>query len=425
MTGPPRTSQAVRGGSAVAVAIGVMNVATYSYQMIAARLLGPHDYGAFAALMNLVMVVNVLALALQANAARRIAAEPADVHAVEASLRRVGRQAAVLLGLLSLLLAPVINAVLRLDSIGSALLIGITAVPLSLMGYQAGVLQGERRWHALGLVYLAIGVPRLVLGTLFTVLHPTPLWSMFGVMLAAWVPVAVGAWALRRTRESKRQHERPQVHTDRALWGETLRNSHALLAYFALSNADVVIARNVMDGRDAGLYAAGLIMTKAVLFLPQFVVVLAFPSMGQSETQRRTLLGSLGAVAAISTLVAAVTSVLSGLAMVFVGGSEYSDIQGSLWLFALLGGVLAMLQLLVYSVLARQSERSVYLVWAALVAVVVLGSTADTFSTLLLLVLVVDVSLFGVLLSVSLWRVRGSAHPSEQPLTDAGLRETT
>jgi O-antigen/teichoic acid export membrane protein len=421
MTGQSRTAQVVRGGSAVAVAIGIMNVATYAYQMIAARLLGPHDYGAFAALMNLVMVVNVLALALQANAARRIAAEPGDVHAVEASLRRVGRQAAVLLGLLSLLMAPVINAVLRLDSLGSALLIGVTTVPLSLMGYQAGVLQGERRWQALGLVYLAIGVPRLALGTLFVVLDPTPFWAMFGVMVAAWFPVAVGAWALRRPREAEAHREPRQPHTDRDLWRETLRNSHALLAYFALSNADVVIARNVMDGRDAGLYAAGLIMTKAVLFLPQFVVVLAFPSMGQSQTQRRTLLGSLGAVAAISALVAAVTSVLSGLAMVFVGGRQYSEIQGSLWVFALLGGVLAMLQLLVYSVLARQSERSVYLVWAALAAVVALGSTADTFSSLLLLVLAVDVALFGVLLAVSLWRVRGAPRTSEEPLADVGV----
>ena len=61
MTAQSRTSQLVRGGSAVAVAIGIMNLATYAYQMLAARLLGPHDFGAFAALMNLVMVVNVLA----------------------------------------------------------------------------------------------------------------------------------------------------------------------------------------------------------------------------------------------------------------------------------------------------------------------------------------------------------------------------
>ena len=64
---------------------------------------------------------------------------------------------------------------------------------------------------------------------------------------------------------------------------ELFHNSHALLAFFALSNADVVIARSTLDPHDAGLYAGGLILAKAVLFLPQFVVVVAFPSMSGGE----------------------------------------------------------------------------------------------------------------------------------------------
>ena len=47
--------------------------------------------------------------------------------------------------------------------------------------------------------------------------------------------------------------------------------------------------------------------------------------------------------------------------------TSYAEIADHLWIFAILGTVLAMLQLLVYSVLARQGQRSVYLVWAALV----------------------------------------------------------
>ncbi len=65
-----------------------------------------------------------------------------------------------------------------------------------------------------------------------------------------------------------------------ALWSETFHNSNALLAFFALSNVDILVARNVLGEHQAGLYAGGLILVKAVLFLPQFVVVLAFPSMG-------------------------------------------------------------------------------------------------------------------------------------------------
>src|SRR3546814_5621549 len=52
------------------------------------------------------------------------------------------------LGVLLLVLAPVINHVLRLDNLLVAALIAVAAVPMTVMGGQIGVLQGERRWRS-------------------------------------------------------------------------------------------------------------------------------------------------------------------------------------------------------------------------------------------------------------------------------------
>jgi len=68
--------------------------------------------------------------------------------------------------------------------------------------------------------------------------------------------------------------------------------------------------------------------------------------------------------------------------------------------------VLSMLQLLVYSVLARQAHRSVLLVWLALVVVVGLGLLTSEFEQLLAVVIAVDSALFAVLLVLSLQRTR-------------------
>ena len=54
--------------------MGVMNVTTYGFTILAARLLGPAEYGALAAVMGLLLVVNVLSLGLQATGARRVCA---------------------------------------------------------------------------------------------------------------------------------------------------------------------------------------------------------------------------------------------------------------------------------------------------------------------------------------------------------------
>ncbi len=410
--------QRARGGGAIAVAMGMMNVASYAYTIVAARLLGPRDYGAFAALMGVLLVVMVLSLALQATAARRIASAPHDVAEIERVILRVGIQASLGLGLVCLALSPLISLALRLDSVPTAALTAAAAVPMTLMGAQAGILQGERRWLPLAVLYLAVGVPRLVVGTALIIWQPDEFSALLGVVLAAFAPVLVGRWALGRHPRPGADRDAPPTmaaeHSPAALWRETVHNSNALLAFFALSNIDILVARNVLDEHQAGLYAGGLILSKAVLFLPQFVVVLAFPSMSSGPTARPALYRSLAVVLVVGLVTAAGTAVLSGLAVVFVGGAQYSEIRDQLWLYALLGTVLSLLQLLVYNVLARQARRAVVLVWVALVLVAALGQLTDSYGGLLALVLVVDSSLLLVLLVVDLLRRR----PAEETADD-------
>ena len=388
------------GGSSIAIAIGLMNVATYGYTMLAARVLGPRQYGAFASLMATLLVISVLQLGLQATAARRISADPGHVGQIEDVILRVTHRSALAVGLVLLALTPVINYVLRLDDLLVAGLVCVAAVPMTVMGGQAGILQGERRWLPLSMVYVANGVPRLIVGFALIAWHPTELSAMLGVVIGQFAPVVVGWWALRHERHPG---EVGDHHNLRPVIREVIHNSQALLAFFALSNADVIVARNVLDDHDAGLYAGGLILTKAVLFLPQFVVVLAFPAMSSASERRKALTRSLGLVAALGVVATLGAWLLSGLALVFVGGKDYSEIQSQLWLFAVLGTVLAMLQLLVYSVLARQGQRSVYLVWAALVALIALGLTVSTVDGLLAVVLTIDIALLAALVFVSLY----------------------
>ncbi|NYG57920.1 O-antigen/teichoic acid export membrane protein [Nocardioides daedukensis] len=415
-TKPSRLPKWLLGGGSIAVAMGIMNVGTYGFTMLAARLLGPQPYGALASLMATLLVISVLQLGLQATAARRISADPGHVGQIEDTTMRVTHRAALVVGVLLLVLAPVINHVLRLDNLLVAALIAVAAVPMTVMGGQIGVLQGERRWLTLSLVYIANGVPRLVIGVALLAWQPTELNAMIAVVIGQFVPVVVGWLALRHARTPGEHSDR---HSIRPMIRETVLNSQALLAFFALSNADVIVARNVLDEHDAGLYAGGLILTKAVLFLPQFIVVLAFPAMASAGERRRALTRSLSLVGLLG-LVAVVGSVLlSEVAMVFVGGKDYSEIESRLWLFAILGTALSMLQLLVYSVLARQGQRSIYLVWAALVALVAGGMTiVSTLGELLLLVVAVDGGLLAVLFVLSLVIIR---RPVPQPDALAGI----
>ena len=79
-----------------------------------------------------------------------------------------------------------------------------------------------------------------------------------------------------------------------------------------------------------------------------------------------------------------------------------------------MGTLLAMLQLMIYNIVARQRQRTVLLVWAALAVLIVAANAVDTLSSLLTVVVCIDLLLFLVLLAVSLRRPEPSpAAPAE------------
>src|SRR3954453_11890094 len=314
--------------------MAVMNVSVYGFTIVAAHLLGPRSYGALASLLATLLVIGVLQLSLQATAARRISADPQHVAQIEKTVLGVTYRASLVLGLVLLALTPLVNRVLKLDSLATAALVAVAAVPLTMMGGQAGVLQGERRWWPLAVMYVASGIPRLVIGTVLIVWHPNETSAMLGVVLGAVPPVLLGWWALRSHRV---QGVPSEEHGFSLVLRETLHNGRALFAFFALSNADVIVARNVLPGHDAGLYAGGLILTKAVLFLPQFVVVVPFPAMSTAVERRRALYRSLLLVGALGVCATVGALVLRDFALIFVGGEKYVEIKPFLGVFALLG----------------------------------------------------------------------------------------
>lgn len=408
---PSRARALLSGSGVMAAAMAGMNLTTYGFTLVAARLLGPQAYGAFSAVLGVLLVVSVAQLGLQATAARRISAAPDDVHLVERSVLALTYRTAVALGLVLLVLTPLIDLALRLDSLPTAALIGLSAVPITIMGGLAGVLQGERRWLPLALLYLASGVPRLLVGTALLLWRPGEFWAVLAVGLSFLAPVLVGWWALRGGRgdlEVDVDAARSARHGVRATLIEALHNSHALLAFFALTNIDIVVARNVLDPNAAGLYASGLILVKAVLFLPQFVVVLAFPAMASDPRRHRALLLSASVVLGVGVAVTVGTWVLQGLALDFVGGAAYAAIKADLWRWAVLGTLVSVLQLLVYGVVARQARWTVAVLWAGIAGVAGAASTVTSVLGLLSVVTAIDAVVVVVLLGASLRTTRGA-----------------
>ncbi len=406
-THPRRLPSWLAGSGVIAVGMGVMNLTNYGFVLVAARILGPAQYGAVAALMGLMLVLNVIALGLQATAARQIARDPSHLPAMRRNVVSAAMRAATALAVLTAASVPILVPVLRLDGAAPVLLLAVSCLPLTVMGGQAGILQGERRWVPLAAVYVGVGVGRLGFGALGMAWRADVLGAMLGVTIGAFVPALVGWLALRSLSAGPDETSGAEAvdpgaaPPPRRLLVEVLHNSHALLAFFALTNADVILARNLLDDQVSGWYAGGLILAKAVLFLPQFVVVIAFPDMADPEQRRRMELGALGVVLALGAVATLGAAVLGHLAVLFVGGAEYQPIEPMIWAFAAIGTLWAMEQLMVYGAVARQSRRAVAVIWAGLVVLVVAAQLTSSITGLLWVVGSVHVVLLGILIVLS------------------------
>lgn len=356
-----------------------MNVATYGFSLLAARLLGPVAFGEFSAAMGVLIIANVLALGLQAMAARRVSraatGSATSIAPVVTPITRATRVAALGVLTLLLVLAPLGCRLLGFTSWVTPVAVAVAAALLAVMGGQAGVMQGARNWGRLTTQQLVFAAGRLGLAGAAVTIHPTTAVATAAVAVALLPVIGVGAAALRPAPgapEVPGATEAPAPAGASAL-REALGDAHTLLAFFTFANLDPILVRAVTDEHRAGLVAGGLILTKAALFLPQFVLVVAFPGMA-TATSRAPLLRVLAAVAGLGVIATAGVLALPGLALQFIGGSRYAEVAGSMWAFTLLGTALALLQVVVYGALAGHGRTLSPLLWVGVVAAIALAA---------------------------------------------------
>ncbi|MGL5808771.1 MAG: lipopolysaccharide biosynthesis protein [Nocardioides sp.] len=360
--GEARDSGAVmRSGSLVAAGMMAMNVMVYAFTLISSHSLPRADFGGLGAILAVLIVVSVGALALQATGARTIATAPTDRRLATAlDILASTRLLAVALGAILLAATPILRSLLHVPWL-AAVMVPAAVVPLTLLGGYAGVLQGLRSWPGLTGVFLGLGAGRLFCGGLAIWIDRSLEAAVVGLTVGAYLPAVIGWLGCRRLLSPG---QRSAANSGTRMLAEIWHNGHTLLAFFALTNLDVLLARNLLSDDASGSYAAGAILTKSCLFLPQFVIIIAFPDMAEDQARddrSRAWLAPLGLVAAIGASVTLGTVVLRDLAVSFVGGAKYSELTGYLWLFAVQGTAFALLQMVVYRQIARRAVVAPYL----------------------------------------------------------------
>jgi O-antigen/teichoic acid export membrane protein len=346
-----RPSDGWRTDTFVAVATVGANVLGYGFNLVMSHVLGPSGFGEFSALLGVALIASVPGTALQAFIARRIAqrGDPSGDG------RLIG-QASVLglgVGLGALAAAPALRPFLHVGSWLPLIWLAVLLVPTTVAFGCQGVLQGRRRFHALGVLLVLVQAARLVAGCVAAVVHGgiSVAFAVAAVLTLAVVAVAVSITA----RPDWRGPKAPMLTV-------LTRDAAAVLGVLLLTNLDLFLARHYLPHHEAGLYAGGNLVTKAAFWGPSFVATISYPLLTQPDRRAAALRRGatmLGALCGLGVGLAAIGSPLVSPLL----GHAYRTIADQVWLFAAEGALLAVVLFGVYAGLAVHDRRLAVLVW--------------------------------------------------------------
>ena len=312
----------------VFAATAVSNALVYLAIIAASRSLGPAEYGIVGAMIGAIVILTVPSLSLQTLAAREAAAlrSRGDDAGVAGVHQRRLRQA-VLFGAVATALAAAfsepIARLLNFPDLWPVLLTAFAAAPILVTSETRGVLQGQERFGPLCLNLIVEGVVRLAAVAVALAAGRGATGVCAAPAIGTAASAAAGLWALRGLA-------RPEGAARAALTAVWATGAF-YAGYAALTNIDVVVAKQSFSDVDAGHYAAAAIFGKVVLLLPLAVGIVLLPRVAAAAEEGRRgfrllaralvlVVGACGAVTLVGYLAP------HAITLVTVG-SEYVDAE--------------------------------------------------------------------------------------------------
>jgi O-antigen/teichoic acid export membrane protein len=384
----------VRGGSLVAPALTLLNLVGYVLTVGAARVFDHDAYGRLNAFLGVLLVASVPALGVQTVVARSLAQAPKDEPrgARERALLRRATQVGLVASGATALAAPLLAVFLH-TSVAGPLWVSAQIAPLTVLSAALGVVQGRERFRALAALIgvqaggKLVGLVPLVAGGSVTDLLAA---LAFGTTLAA----AIGLAAVGRGNSAPLRFPLPSL-------GDLGLAATGLLTVLVLANLDVLLARNLLSGDQAGRYSAGAVLAKVAFWLPQAVAVVIFPRLADPSSGRDLLRKAVLFVAAMGALEVAGCLLLAGPVLELTFGASYRSLSGVAWLWVVQGVGLSIVQLLVYRAIATGDTVTGRFVAgaAALEAIVLLAVSPTTPTGVISLATGIVVALTALLLT--------------------------
>ncbi|WP_066473665.1 polysaccharide biosynthesis protein [Skermania piniformis] len=376
----------MRGLTAVTLGGLTANLAGYLLQLAAGRWLGVAGYSGFASLLAVQLLLAVPALAVQNVIAREVV-RGAPIQ----PLRRLADRCTVLVAAAGAALIPLLSGALQVSATAATAAV-LSAPALVLLAGVQGLLQGRERFRGLAVLLVLAGTSKLPAIAVLAAGGGATAALAVGSATLTGVAVVARRYSAGDPAADVRHRPDPQLAVPPAGRATTSagvvavgRASLVQLALIALAATDLIAARVLLDPADASRYALGAVAAKVAFWLPQAVGVVAYPRMAQPDGSARAVRTTIAVLAGLGVVTVGGAAAAAPLAPALVG-ADYLPVQGLLWLFALNGACLAVLQGALLAAIAAERTRTSAVVWIALpVEIAAAAGFADSVTRLIVI----------------------------------------
>lgn len=364
----------MRQGVVMFVTSSVANFLAYLLHVFLSRMLGPAEYGVFASLLSVFVLLSVPAMIVRMVVAKYVSRFHAREEAgkiaafLVAALKWIS-VGGILATLALILSSGYVAAYLQIPSAVPVIVIATMTLVGTLMSVATGALQGLQKFRALGAnmvlaagsrFILAVGLVALGLGASGALASSTLSGALaFGTAL---VPLSY----LFRQRDACLDVQTRDIFQYSAVV------FLGLLCFTALTNVDLVVVKHYFDPVDTGHYSAASVLARIILFFPGGIGVVMFPKASSNFALNRdstvVIRKTILAVAVLCGLLVAAYSLFPALLVSALFGEGY---EASVPLIGIYGLAMSLFALINTLLLYYLSVQNIKFVWLLLVSTVV------------------------------------------------------
>jgi len=281
------SSDTAKGSLILIIGTFIFNILNYIFHFSMARMLGPADYGILASLMSIVYLFSIPTETIQAIIARYTAIFKArkEIGKIKSLMNRAikkGWKFGIIGIILFAAVSPFIKNFLKFDSIIPLLALAILILPVILLPITRGILQGLKKFKALGFNMSFEGAIKLVLAISLVLIGLNVNGAIAAILISGFLAFSLSKYYVNDINKSKEK-----FFDKKNIYSSFIPVLIAIICLTMMYSMDVIIVKHFFSDQEAGVYSVASLLGKMIFFALIPAAKAMFPIVAERQEAKK------------------------------------------------------------------------------------------------------------------------------------------